>query len=213
MKIELKNILPTPLSSLQHGANSIWGNNALLKPSSKILLNASSGKGKSTFTMTVFGLRDDYTGSICYDDRDIKTFNEDEWVEIRQNKISVIFQDLQLFPNLTVEENLQLKNDLTGFKTSTEMFDLLAQLEVDHKWNDRCGLLSMGQQQRVAIVRAMCQPFEWLIMDEPFSHLDELNSRKCLDLIAKECDAQKAGFVLTSLDADNRFPYDYELSL
>jgi ABC-type lipoprotein export system ATPase subunit len=213
MKIELNNILPTPLASLNHGENSIWGNTTVLHPNKKILLNASSGKGKSTFTMTVFGLRYDYTGEIFYDDRNLKSFTEDEWVEIRQRKLSVIFQDLQLFPNLSVEENLLLKNDLTGHKTPHQIKELLALLEIDHKWNDRCALLSMGQQQRVAIVRALCQPFSWLIMDEPFSHLDELNSRKCLDLIAAECDQQKAGFVLTSLDADNRFPFDYELNL
>jgi len=84
---------------------------------------------------------------------------------------------------------------------------------IDFKWDDRCGLLSMGQQQRVAIVRALCQPFSWIILDEPFSHLDENNSLKCLEVIAKECDQQNAGFVLTSLDDDNRFAYDYELKL
>jgi ABC-type lipoprotein export system ATPase subunit len=213
MDIHFENVMPHPLAAVQHGPESIWTDKVTLRAGHKILLNASSGKGKSTFSMIVFGIRTDYDGTIRYDQRDIRSLNVNEWVEIRQRKIATVFQDLQLFHNLTVAENLMIKNSLTDFKTEREMKDLLGVLEIDHKWNDRCGLLSMGQQQRVAIIRALCQPFEWLIMDEPFSHLDERNSRRCLEMIAQECDAQKAGFVLTSLDDDDRFPYDYELKL
>jgi len=213
MDIQFENVMPHPLASIQHSEDSIWGDNVTLKSGHKILLNASSGKGKSTFSMTVFGIRRDYDGTIRYNGKDIKTLSTEEWVTIRQRKISTVFQDLQLFPNLSVAENMHLKNSLTDFKTEQQMKDLLDILEIGHKWNDPCGLLSMGQQQRVAIVRSLCMPFEWLVMDEPFSHLDEANSRRCLNMIAKECDDQKAGFVLTSLDDDDRFPYDYELKL
>lgn len=213
MDIHFENVMPHPLAQIEHGEDSIWGSRVTLKSGHKILLNASSGKGKSTFSTIVFGIRSDYEGTIRYGERDIRDLSTQEWVAIRQRKLATVFQDLQLFHNLTVAENLQLKNALTDFKTDEQMKALLAVLEIDHKWNDRCGLLSMGQQQRVAIVRALCQPFDWLIMDEPFSHLDERNSRRCLDMIAAECDAQQAGFVLTSLDDDTRFPYDYELKL
>lgn len=213
MDIHFENVMPHPLASIQHGPDSIWGNNKHLLSANKILLNASSGKGKSTFSMSIFGIRTDYDGVIRYDNRDIKTLSVDEWVEIRQTKISTVFQDLQLFPNLTVRENLLLKNSLTDYKSESEILGLLEEFEIGFKWNEPCGLLSMGQQQRVAIVRSLCQPFKWLILDEPFSHLDENNSVRCLNRIAAECDAQNAGFVLTSLDDDNRFAYDYELKL
>lgn len=213
MNIQFNQVMPAPLASISHGTESIWGNTAVLESGKKILLNASSGKGKSTFSMTVFGIRKDYDGNILYDNRDIRSFSVDEWVEIRQRKISTVFQDLQLFHKLTVAENLLLKNQLTDYKTEQEIKQMLAALEIEHKWNDPCGLLSMGQQQRVAIVRSLCQPFQWLVLDEPFSHLDEQNSLKCLAMIDRECSKQHAGFVLTSLDDDNRFPYDYELKL
>jgi ABC-type lipoprotein export system ATPase subunit len=213
MNIQFNQVMPFPLASISHGADSIWGNTATLESGKKILLNASSGKGKSTFSMTVFGIRKDYNGTILYDGRDIKTFSVDEWVTIRQRKLATVFQDLQLFHKLTVAENLHLKNHLTDYKSEQEIKHLLAELEIDHKWNDPCGLLSMGQQQRVAIVRSLCQPFEWLILDEPFSHLDERNSLRCLSMIDAECTRQQAGFVLTSLDDDTRFSYDYELKL
>lgn len=213
MKIVLDHIMPVPLASIQHSKESIWNNFIEINQGKKILLNASSGKGKSTFTLTSVGLRSDYTGIISYDNRDIKTLSPDEWAEIRQSKISVVFQDLQLFPNLTVGENLLLKNSLHPVYTESEIRQMLEQLEIDNKWDQLCCLLSMGQQQRVAIVRAMCQPYEILIMDEPFSHLDEENTQRALSLIDKRCTEQGAGFVLTTLGDDHKFNYDQELKL
>lgn len=205
--------MPIPLASINHGANSIWGNDVELLPGKKIMLNAASGKGKSTFTYTTTGLRNDYSGAILYDGKDVKTISVEEWTTIRQTKISTVFQDLQLFPTLTVKENLLLKNMLTSVFSESELKEKLDQLGIADKWEQRCGLLSMGQQQRVAIIRALAQPFEWLIMDEPFSHLDEANTQLCLAMINKRADELKAGFVLTSLGDDHAFQYDYTLNL
>jgi ABC-type phosphate/phosphonate transport system ATPase subunit len=71
----------------------------------------------------------------------------------------------------------------------------------------------MGQQQRVAILRALCQPFELILLDEPFSHLDEENTRRCITMINERCSELKAGFVLTSLGDTHQFNYDKELKL
>jgi len=57
------------------------------------------------------------------------------------------------------------------------------------------------------------QPFEWLIMDEPFSHLDEANTTKAVKLIEEECEKRKAGFILVDLNDDTRFEYSKQLSL
>ena len=213
MKIVLDHIMPVPLASIQHSNESIWGNFVELNHGKKILLNASSGKGKSTFTLTTIGLRNDYDGIITYDGRDIKTFDPDDWAIIRQEKISVVFQDLQLFPNLTVGENLLLKNSLNPVYSENEIRNMLIRLEIEDKWDQQCSLLSMGQQQRVAIIRAMCQPFELLILDEPFSHLDEANTQRCLKMIDERCTEQGAGFVLTTLGDRHQFNYDQELKL
>lgn len=213
MNITLENIMPSPLASTKHGQDSIWGNKAELKSGSRILLNAASGKGKSTFTTTIFGLRDDYTGAIMYDDNDIRKFTPSDWTEIRKSKISVVFQDLQLFPKLTVRENLLLKNALTNQYSEQELKNMLDRLDISDKWNQSCGLLSMGQQQRVAIIRSLIMPYEWLIMDEPFSHLDIENTRKSLEIIHERTVEQGAGFVLTTLGENHDYQYDYELKL
>lgn len=205
--------MPHPLASINHGANSIWGNHIELNEGKRIMLNASSGKGKSTFTTTSIGLRRDYDGELLYNDQNIKELTPDDWSEIRKSKISVVFQDLQLFPKLSVKENLLLKNSLTDTYSELELKELLEKLEIDNKWNQQCGLLSMGQQQRVAIIRALAQPFSWLIMDEPFSHLDVENTKRCLELIHNRTVEQSAGFVLTSLGDSHGYNYDQELNL
>jgi ABC-type lipoprotein export system ATPase subunit len=208
MKIIFDKVIPAPLSSIEHGAHSIWGEKAEFSRGEKILLNASSGKGKSTFTYSALGLRSDYDGIISYDGEDIRTFEADRWTEIRQKHLSVVFQDLQLFPELTVSENLKIKNDLTGKFDERQLKGMLHMLDIESKWDQKCLHLSMGQQQRVAIIRSLCQPFELLIMDEPFSHLDADNTRKCIRLIDERCDELNAGFVLTSLNDD----YGYSFS-
>jgi len=213
MNITLDCIMPAPLASINHGPESIWGNKVELEYGKRILLNASSGKGKSTFTTTAFGLRRDYEGSLLYDNKDIRELTPTDWTEIRKTKISVVFQDLQLFPKLSVQENLLLKNSLTDTYTETELRQMLEKLDIDNKWEQQCGLLSMGQQQRVATIRAMTQPYAWLIMDEPFSHLDVDNARKCMEIIHDRTIEQGAGFVLTTLGDSHGYSFDQELKL
>lgn len=213
MNITFHQVMPTPLASIQHGSDSIWGSHVELKKGERILLNASSGKGKSTFTFTSIGLRKDYEGKITYDGIDVKSFTPDDWTAVRQTKLSVVFQDLQLFPKLSVKDNLLLKNNLQNVFTEAELQNMLSVLGIADKWEQPCGLLSMGQQQRVAIIRSLCQPFEWLILDEPFSHLDRQNAEIALNLIHERCEKLGAGFVLTSLGDDYGYKYSHELKL
>lgn len=213
MNITLDRLMPEPLASIQHGETSIWGNKVVLEEGKRILLNASSGKGKTTFTTTAIGLRRDYKGSILYGDRNIQSFTTDDWTDVRTRQISVVFQDLQLFPKLTVAENLRIKNSLTDTFSEAELKQMLDQLEIGNKWEQECGLLSMGQQQRVAIIRAMAQPYEWLIMDEPFSHLDVGNAKRCMEMIHERTVAQKSGFVLTTLGDSHGYSFEQELFL
>jgi ABC-type lipoprotein export system ATPase subunit len=213
MDIQLKNIMPKPLASIQHSEQSIWGNEIDIPAGKKIMLNASSGKGKSTFTSVIFGLRSDYEGQLLFDGKDAKSFSASDWTELRKSKLSVVFQDLQLFPGLTVKENLEIKNRLTNTFSENELKHMLQQLGIADKWEQKCGILSMGQQQRVAIIRALAQPFECLILDEPFSHLDVENTRIALELIDTRCKQISAGFVLTSLGDSHDFTYDITLKL
>lgn len=213
MTISFQQVLPHPLSEYNHSADSVWKNNFELNFPQRILLNASSGKGKSTFINTLYGIRKDYNGTIVLNGRDISSFSLNDWISLRASDLSVIFQDLQLFHDLTVWENLQLKNKLSNHRTDDEMTLMLERLGIGEKRDQVCKTLSYGQQQRVAIIRALLQPFKVLLMDEPFSHLDEGNTAIALQLINEETERNQGGYILTTLGSHHGHTYDHELKL
>jgi len=71
-----------------------------------------------------------------------------------------------------------------------------------------CKHMSFGEQQRVAIIRSLCQPFEYLLMDEPFSHLDKGNIKIACELIRDKCVKNNAGLILTTLGEHYELEYD-----
>ena len=86
-------------------------------------------------------------------------------------------------------------------------------LGIADKINVKAGKLSFGQQQRVAFIRALCQPFDFLFLDEPISHLDDDNSRIMGELIIAEAKAQGAGVIATSIGKHIELPYNHTLQL
>jgi putative ABC transport system ATP-binding protein len=90
---------------------------------------------------------------------------------------------------------------------------MLDRLGLKDKKNSIGSTLSYGEQQRVAIVRALMQPFEWLLMDEPFSHLDHANTQKAIGLIQEVVKKHNAGMLLADLDENNFFPYTQTIML
>lgn len=213
MKIEFRNVMPAPLIDYSIGENSVWKKKFELDFPNFYLLNAGSGKGKSTFINVLFGTRFDYSGDIFLDNKNIKELRLNDWINLRKNKISVVFQDLQLLGDLTVIENLTLKNELTNHKTLSEIESMLTKLGIGEKKHQSCKTLSLGQQQRVAIIRSVLQPFELILLDEPFSHLDVINTQSALNLIHEECKKNNAGMIMTSLGDKHNFNFDKELFL
>ncbi len=173
----------------------------LFESGKKYLIKANSGQGKSSLLNFIYGLNTAFEGEISYG----KTSN---YTTRSQQKISYVFQDFKLFEQLTVWENILLKNELTNHKTATEIAQLLEKVGLLAKKDTLLAKLSLGQRQRVAIIRALCQPFEWLLLDEPFSHLDETNITILTQLITTELAQKQAGMLLTSLGSDYLFDYD-----
>ena len=125
----------------------------------------------------------------------------------------MLFQDLRLFPELTAMENVLLKNSLTGFKKKKEIKDLFLQLGIVDKIDVPIGKMSFGQQQRVALIRALCQPFDFLFMDEPISHLDEVNAKIMARILTEEAVKQGAGVIVTSIGKHLELDYTKKLML
>ena len=213
MKIVFDHIVPEPLKEYPHAADSLWNNYHVIENSQKVLINAASGKGKTTFTHLLAGLRHDYSGKLIFDSNLGQSFSVSDWLRIRQNKFSFVFQDLQLFSNLTSEENILINTRLKGGMPIEKLKEWAAYLGIETKWKTPVGIMSMGQQQRLAILRALSQPFETIVMDEPFSHLDEHNTKLAIALIEERCKVLNAGMILTTLDPTDKISVDKEIKL
>lgn len=213
MNLHFDKVIPHTLNDIQQKENGVWNTSFSLSKGEKIILSAESGKGKTTFVHLLAGIRKDYEGTIRFDEKDIRKLSLFQWTQLRAHQLSFIFQDLQLFGGLSVEENLVLKNERLPTFTNTKLKEMIAQVDLEDKWNTPCNLLSFGQQQRVAIVRALIQPFDWLIMDEPFSHLDEKNKDLALTLILNRINELQAGMILTSLGENQLLEVDKKLYL
>lgn len=215
MEIELKQIVPIPLKDKFAKRDSdVWNRHLQFSKGERIKIKAPSGTGKTTFVHIIYKLRYDYEGTVFWSNKDLKEINADTLAKMRQQNLSIVFQDLRLFSNLTACENIELNRVLQKPVYDNSVIDSMAEsLGIAHVLHQRAGLCSYGEQQRIAIIRALVKPFDWLIMDEPFSHLDHENIAKASSLIAEECNKRGAGFLLTDLEDDNHFNYTRILNL
>jgi len=209
-KIVLNKILPNIFAD-NPPSSEIWQNEIEFSKGKFYLVEAESGKGKSSLFAYIYGYRYDFSGQIFFDENNINIYNSSDWDMLRQDSLSLLFQDLKLFPELTALENILLKNRLTDFKTEKEIVNMFQILEIEDKTHKKCAKLSWGQQQRVAIVRSLCQPFDFLLLDEPISHIDDRISEIAADLIVQEAQKQKAGVIVSSIG--KRLPLDYQSTI
>ena len=215
MRILLDHIIPTPLKDrFSQNGSDIWNRSVQFTQGEYIKIKAPSGTGKTTLVHILYQIRHDYEGRIMMNDRPATTLTGDTLALLRQKQISIIFQDLRLFPQLTARENIDLKRVMQSpFYESSVINEMADELGITNILDQEAGLCSYGEQQRIAIIRSLMQPFDWLIMDEPFSHLDIENTNKAAALIARECRKRDAGFIITDLDEDNHFVYSRQLHL
>jgi len=201
MKIILNNLIPKPLLDGPKVNSEVW-----LLPlfsfseHNKYLIYSQSGKGKTSLLSIIYGLRTDYEGVVLINGNNIRELTRNNWVSLRRNKISMLFQGLNLFDQLTVKENIMLKNTLTDFATESNILSWLDEVGIKSLYHKKVSEISYGQKQRVAIVRALCQPFELLMLDEPFSHIDEENRQHAFSLVSTAVEEQKAILILSSLN-------------
>jgi len=214
MRLTLKGIIPIPLKDkVISGKSGIWNTTATLDEGAHVFVQAPSGTGKTTLVHILYGLRRDYTGEVLWDGSTLTGLDTEKLADMRATSISVIFQDMRLFPELTAWENIDIKRRLTGTVSEAQAHEWIALLGLADKEKSLAATLSYGEQQRIAIIRSLVQPFRWLLMDEPFSHLDHNNTRKAIDLISAVVQQHKAGMILADLDENTFFPYTQTLYL
>ena len=215
MQIKLENIIPIPLKeNLQYRSSDIWNTTQVFNAGEWVNIKAPSGTGKTTLIHFLYQLRFDFEGNIYWDNTNTKQINADAIAIVRQQKLSIVFQDLKLFGNLTARENIEINRVLQQPYCASEKIDeMAARLGITSILNQKVSLCSYGEQQRIAIIRALVQPFEFLLMDEPFSHLDNNNKKIAAELIAAECSERNAACVITELDDNKFFKYHRNLIL
>ena len=205
-KIELQNTLPCVFEG-REVQSDIWLQDVTFQKGETILVEASSGTGKSSLCSYIIGYRKDYLGNILFDGRDIRQYGVSDWTAIRKHTLSLLFQELRLFPELTAMENIDIKNGLTNHKTRKEILAWFERLGIADKLDAKIGRMSFGQQQRVAMIRALVQPFDFLMVDEPISHLDDENSAIMAEIMMEEVQRQGAGVIVTSIGKHMDLPY------
>ncbi|MDQ2863141.1 MAG: ATP-binding cassette domain-containing protein [Bacteroidota bacterium] len=199
MQINLQEIVPDYISKDNVNKSQIWGQKVTINKGEHLHIVAPSGSGKTSLMHFIYGLRKDYTGNIFYDDVDIKKLSTEGFSSFRQNKVSIIFQDMRLFENQTAGENIEIKRMLDPYHPPQKIDEMAKKLGVEAKLNQAAKTCSYGEQQRIAIIRSLMQPFDFLLLDEPYSHLDEENRKKAMELIYEECEKRNAAMVFADL--------------
>jgi ABC-type lipoprotein export system ATPase subunit len=215
MKLTLEQLIPFSLKDkIKSSSSAIWNQLVSFDNGEFIKIEAPSGTGKTTLTHMLYKVRTDYTGGIKYNNINLSSCDEDGLAELRQSHLSIVFQDLRLFPDLTARENIEIKRLLSPQFSQKELIDEMAErLRVSDILDQQIRFCSFGEQQRIAIIRALMQPFNWLILDEPFSHLDQENIHLATTLIMEACKQRNAGFIIMGLNKDQYFNYHRELVL
>ena len=212
-QLHLQQTLPEVFADLNTIISDVWHKDLIFQKGESYLIESASGTGKSSLCNFIYGYRHDYQGIICFDDVNIKSLSIKQWTNIRKQSISMLFQDLRLFGELTALENIKIKNNLTGYKKKKEIIGLFEKLGIGDKLSTRADKLSFGQQQRVAFIRALCQPMDFIFLDEPISHLDDQNAVIVKDILLEETQKQGAGIIVTSIGKHLPLSFNHTLQL
>jgi ABC-type lipoprotein export system ATPase subunit len=210
--IQFNKVIPNVFvgSPPEGGPTDVWDQVLTFKRGESCLIEAASGRGKSSFCSFLYGLRKDFVGSIDYFNHKGETLHVTDAMlcEMRCRSIAMMFQEHRIFPELTAVENVMLKNQLTNYFTEQEIRERLSALGLEDRLDRPCQRLSIGQQQRVAFVRLLAQPADFILLDEPVSHLDIVNAELMGKMLRQRQKEEGTAVIVTSIG--HRLPYDYD---
>lgn len=197
--ITLDSLLPSVFAREELPFSQVWRTKVTFRRGGKYLVESASGGGKSSLAAFLMGSRNDYEGTICFNGDDIGKFGIERWQEIRRSHLAYLPQELALFPELSAIDNIMLKAELTGDIDRQKVEYWMQKLGITARRDYPAGRLSIGQQQRVALIRSLCQPFDFILLDEPVSHLDAENNRIAARMVQEEAERQQAGIITFSV--------------
>lgn len=153
-----------------------------------ITITGASGSGKSTLLFTIGGMLSPTEGRVIFDDADMYRLNQVELARLRRKRIGFVFQTFNLVPYLTCRENVALPAILNGtakaaaFSTADEM---LGRVGLGHRLNHTPAKMSVGERQRVALLRSLINEPDVILADEPTGNLDPATAQEVMLLLAE----------------------------
>lgn len=179
-----------------------------------ILITGDSGKGKTTYLHILAGLLRPKSGEITIDTTNVLALSEKETDNFRGKNIGVVFQKSYFIAALTVLENLEMASWLASGKKQTDRAKkLLQQLDIENQASKLPSQLSIGQQQRVSIARALMNEPKVLLADEPTSSLDDKNAEKVIELLTFLSKEYKAALLIVTHDSRIKEKFTNKITL
>lgn len=166
-----------------------------------IALMGDSGSGKTTLLNLIAGLEPVQQGDITVDNLHLAQATEKQCCELRKKYLGIIFQQYNLLPSLTVQDNIEFSARLAGRYQPSLGIALAKQLDIDTLLSCYPATLSGGELQRVAIARALSAQPKLLLADEPTGNLDENNSQRVIELLVKLAKSHSAALVVVTHSA------------
>lgn len=198
-EITLEALLPCVFAREELPYSEVWRRRVCFRRGRRYLVESASGGGKSSLAAFIMGARRDYEGRILFDGHDARGLSIAEWQELRSANIAYLPQELALFPELSAIDNILLKGEICGVPDMQRVEGWMERLGITSRRDYPAGRLSIGQQQRVALIRSLCQPFDFILLDEPVSHLDEANNRLAARIVEEEAERQGAAIITFSV--------------
>ena len=169
----------------------------------KVAILGRSGSGKSTLLNLIAGLDTPTSGSLTVNGKEPAALNSAEKAAFRLKEIGVVFQSFQLIQQRTAYQNIELPLILAGVpqrQRREKVCDLLKSVGMENRSSHRPKQLSGGEQQRIAVARAMVNDPQVILADEPTGNLDTANSKQVMDLMLSMTEARKATLCLITHD-------------
>ena len=182
-----------------------YGSSHILKDKTMVIekgdfisVMGSSGSGKSTLLNLIGGMDRPEKGRITVGGEDITSYTDEELTAYRRKKIGFVFQFFNLFPNISVSENIAMPLLLNGIDDEEKVNRYLRRVGLYGKGNDRPYQLSGGEQQRVAIARALIHDPEIILADEPTGSLDSSTGAAIMELLKELSDETEKTVLLVT---------------
>lgn len=199
--LEIKNVTKTYGDSVKYQA--LKGIDLSVKEGEFVGVMGPSGSGKSTLLNLIGTIDKPTSGSINLDGFEPAKLNQEELAKFRRNQLGFVFQNFNLMPTLTVEENIVLPLTLDGEKVSVmkkALYEVSETLGIQSLLKKRIATISGGQAQRVAIARAMIHQPKLVLADEPTGNLDTKSSKDVMGLLSSLNKEQESTILMVTHD-------------